>query len=408
MGRRGSGTGSITQRPNGTWMGQLDLGLVDGKRKRVTIYGKTRRSIELQLKALGRQLDEHGDLPTSDTTLEKWLTYWLDHIAVRRLKPNTYRTYKTSIEQYIVPAIGKKKVSKLTAAHIREMHDYIIDTKRKSPTTAHNAHRVLSVALNDGVRDNRLPRNMAGIVTAPTKADSERASMSPKDAIKLLREAADDRLGTRWLTALLTGMRQGERLGMRWSFLDLETGSVDIAWALSRVPYKHGCDGCGKKRAASCPDRELGIPPHMAHLRLGAGNLVLMRPKTKGSTRTVALIEPLRQGLIRRHDAYLAERANYTTDHDLVFCEPDGSPLDPKRDYQDWCDLLERVGLDHVTGHEARHTTATLLLEVGTPIRVVEEILGHTQAATTQLYQHVSLALQREALNAVGDRLELT
>lgn len=403
---RDRGSGSITRRPNGTYMGQLDLGIVDGKRKRVTVYGATERVVQLKIKGLARQLDERGDLPTSDPTVEKWLTYWLDHIAVRRLKPNTFRTYKTAVTQYIVPSIGKRKVGRLSAAHIREMHDYVIDVKRKSPTTAHNAHRILSVALNDGVRDGRLPRNMAGIVKAPPKAESSRQSMEAADAIAVLRAGADDRLGTRWLTALLTGMRQGERLGLRWSHVDLDLGAADVAWALQRVNYRHGCDGTCGKRPASCPERELAIPGHMAFVPL-KGNLVLMRPKTAGSTRRVALIKPLRVALIRRRDAYLAEREGYTVDHDLVFCEPDGSPLDPRRDWADWCALLSGAGLAHVTGHETRHTVATLLMELGYSSRIIEDILGHTQAVTSRGYQHVSLALQLEALTGVGKRLEL-
>lgn len=408
---RDRGTGGVYQRKNGTWCGQVDLGLVDGKRKRVTVYGRTKRVAETKVKALHKQLDEHGDLPTSDTTVEKWLTYWLEHIASRRLKPNTYRTYRTYVREYLVPSVGKVKVSKLSVAHLRQMHDYVIDEKGKSPTTAYNAHRVLSIALGDGVKDNRLPRNIAGQRgTAPAKAESDRQSMTASDAIKVLRAAATDRLGERWLTALLTGMRQGERLGLRWSHIDLDEGVADVAWALQRVNYRHGCDRreptCGK-RPASCPEKVPGVPAHMAHVVL-EGNLVLMRPKTRGSTRIVALHAALHAALLRRREVYLGERAGYRVDHDLVFCAPDGAPIDPRDDWQDWRDLLVKADVPLITGHEARHTAATLLLESGATERVVEEILGHSQAVTTRGYQHVSVALQREALDRYGALLELT
>ena len=89
------------------------------------------------------------------------------------------------------------------------------------------------------------------------------------------------------------------------------------------------------------------------------GNLVLMRPKSTGSIRSIALYEPLRLALLARREQVEAERPSYTTDHDLVWCRPDGGPIDPRHDWQAWSDLLDAAGVEHVTGHETRHTTAT-------------------------------------------------
>jgi len=365
------------------------------------------------LNKIRQQLDEHGDLPTSDMWLDQWLRTWLTTIAVRRLKPNTYRSYKTAVEKHIIPGTGKVRLSKLGVEHLDRMHAYVMDERGLSRTTAHNAHRILSVALNDAVKRNKVPRNIAGIEKAPPVAENERRAMTAAEAIKVLSVAGQDlRLGSRWLAAFLLGARQGECLGLRWQHLDLELGRADIAWSLQRVPWRHGCEPidkawtCGYKQAARCPNRQLTVPPGMAH-HVVEENLILTRPKTTGSIRSVALYEPLRLALIARREQVANERAGYTVDHDLVWCRPDGGPIDPRHDWQAWVDLLAAAEVTRVTGHETRHTTATLLLEEQVDPAVIMEILGHSTVVVTQGYQHVSLALQQDALKRVGRRLEL-
>lgn len=410
---RDRGTGSVSKRPNGTWMGQVDLGVVNGKRKRPTVYGRTERVVQTKLKALIRQLDENGDLPTSDMRLDQWLNYYLDHIASKDLKPGAWRTYRTSIRRHIIPAIGKTKLSRLSVEHVDTLHAYVTDTRGLSSTTALNAHRVLSVALNEAVRRNKVGRNIAAIVRAPSKAESGRTGLTLEEAVKVLRAAAEEPLGSTWLAAFLWGVRQGERLGLRWSHLDLSpAGKADLAWELNRVGWRHGCvtlgadPTCGRKRGGSCPARQLAIPPGMAHRPL-KGSLCLLRPKTKTSTRVVAVVEPLRLALLRRYADVERERPGYTVDHDLVWCHPDGSPIDPKEDWTAWKQLLDAAGVRDVTGHETRNTTATLLLEAGVDPKVIQDLLGHSEVVTTQGYQFVSLALQQQALDGVAERLAL-
>jgi integrase len=398
---RDRGQGAVYPYKKG-YAGQVELGPdVDGKRRRKTVYGPTKRSVEIKVQALLRQLDEHGDLPTSETTVEKWLTTWLEDFARPRLKPNTYRSYRTAVTQHIVPAIGKVKLGSLAPAHVRAMHRKITATQSRkgtlSTTTALNAHRILSVALNDAVREGVVPTNKAALVRAPSKAVSTRRGMTAKEAVTLLQSSAD----TRWLFALTTGTRQGERLGLRWDYLDLDAGIADLAWALQRVPFAHGCGGGCGRRPQSCPEKRPAVPAGMEWDPLDGGNIVLMRPKTKGSQRVIALMEPVRLAL-----QAMKEHA-YPSPYDLVWTD-DSKPIDPRDDWQDWKDALKAAGLPDFAQHATRHTAATLMLEAGESAKVIEEMLGHSSAVTTRAYQHVSLELQREAVNRLGQRLKLT
>lgn len=406
-GRRIAGDGAVYQRPNGTWCAQLDLGLDSkGNRRRKTVYGKTQPEALRKLDIARQQLRERGDLATSETPVGKWLDYWLTNIAAGRLKPHTFGTYRSAIEHQIKPSIGKIRLGRLSAQHLRKMHaDIMAD---HSPTTAHHAHRVLSSALKDALMEGRVYRNIASEVPAPSKAESERKGLSAKAAMTVLAHADGD---GRWLLALLYGMRQGERLGLRWSHVNFEDNLLDLSWSLARISWAHGCitEGepvCGRA-PRSCPDKRLPIPRGMKRVDLER-NYVLLTPKTKGSIRVIPMLPPVRAMLERRLKAVEAERPNYANDHDLVWCQADGSPIDPRDDWQAWVDLLKKAGVPRVTLHEARNTAATLLLEAKVDPKVIGAILGHSQIVTTQRYQVVSVELAKQALEGVAARLELT
>lgn len=412
--RRDRGSGAVFERRTTTkagrvitrYVGQIDLGYdVDGKRRRKTIYGTSRQDVKEKMAKATRELADRGDLPTSDITVAQWLTYWLEHIAADRLKPGTITGYRTVVSQRLIPALGKHRLERLAPHHIREMHQQII-TAGLSSTTAGNAHRVLSSALNDAVREGRLGRNVAAITRAPGKDKSDRSNLTAAEAIQVMKAAADTRNGSTWLFALLLGLRQGERLGLRWSHVDLETREIDVTWSLQRTSWAHGCKPpCGLK-APRCPKRSPEIRRDLEHVTL-EDNYVLLAPKTEHSRRVIPLPDIVLIPLERRLAQVEQERRLYDADHNLVWCRPDGGPIRPRDDWQTWRDLLTQCKIRAATLHEARHTTATLLFELGVDQHVITAILGHSEVTVTRGYQHVSRTLARDALNELGTTLAL-
>ncbi len=92
-------------------------------------------------------------------------------------------------------------------------------------------------------------------------------------------------------------------------------------------------------------------------------------------------------------------------DSDLVFCQPNGKPIDPRRDWQDWKTLLTAVGIGNARLHDARHTAATLLIAQAVPERVVMQIMGHSQISLTHVYTHVLPTMARDAAERMGSAL---
>ena len=85
-------------------------------------------------------------------------------------------------------------------------------------------------------------------------------------------------------------------------------------------------------------------------------------------------------------------------DHGLVFCQPDGKPIDPRNFARYFDKLIKRADLPKISPHDARHTFATLMMELGESPKTVQEMLGHSRVAITlDIYSHVSLELEKKA-----------
>jgi len=172
-----------------------------------------------------------------------------------------------------------------------------------------------------------------------------------------------------YLAALLTGMRQGELLGLRW--------------------------------------KDLGPTLHVASVqqtfyRLGRKQL-FKEPKSARARRTVVLAETLISELHRLREEQAGRRdlmSDDYEDHDLVFCQPNGKPLHAhnlvRRDFRS---VTMRAKLPRIRFHDLRHTHATHLLRHGVHPKVVQERLGHsTPAFTLAVYSHVLPGMQEEAV----------
>ena len=408
---RGKGEGSVYLAASGLWTAAVALppAPLTGRRRRKVVRAKTKAEAVRKMRAVQLELASTGDLPTGRApTLAQWLTRWIDQDVAPIRKPSTTADYRSVVRTHIVPAIGSRRLDRLTAADVRAVHARVA-AAGASTSTAAKVHRCLSRALTVAEREGLVPRNVARLVTPPP------ASTAAPDRLTLdqVRTLLASRKGyldyPRRLTSFMIGARQGEVLGITLDGLHLDAGapSVELAWEVRRVRWAHGCGPqapsgawpCGRTRGADCPTRYAPVPAHLEAEQVHDG-LWLLRPKTKSSWRRVALPPPLTEALRKHITATRPER--------FAFEAAPGIPYAPRRDWQEWKDSLAAAGLPHVRLHSARHVTATLLLEAGVPQRLIQEILGQTQALTTARYQHPSLPLQAAALAQATSALTLS
>ncbi|GAA1148653.1 site-specific integrase [Microbacterium natoriense] len=375
---RGKGEGSVFKDSRGLWNGVIELPPLNGERRRKTIRRKNKKDLLDALAQAKSELRRLGDLPTQNQTVEQWFRYWLKQVS-KEVRPNTFDGYKRTVENHIIPSIGTVKLDKLTAAHVRRVHDGIL-AKGLSSTTALLAHRAMSVSLKMAMREGRIGRNPAQLTAPPRVAAKTLDVLTLPESVALLKDTLESDNGVRDATYLLTAARRGEIIGLEEDRL----GDVlDLSWQLQRILYSHGCGGkCGARRGADCPDRTINVPADYEYRHIVDG-LYWTRPKSRKGWRVIPLVDPLRS-ILEQHMSQMPANP-----HGLVFAREDGRPIDPKQASADWRSVMkERFGEDrYVRLHDLRHTTVDLLLLAGVPEDIVMEIVGHSTRAQTREYK---------------------
>ena len=371
--RRPKGEGGVYQRADGMWCVSLELpeGL-DGKRRRKVICRKSKAAVIEQLREAKKELEKLGNLETSGIRLDAWAEHWLDKIAPREIKPRTLAGYKTVINGYVLPVLGRKTLGKISAQDVRRLHDTMAatpkdpklrdgrelpeDTVMLSSTYVLLAHNALSVMLGAAMNEGKISANPCDMVSRPRKRKLEQQALTLDQSIQLLAHLAtrDDR--ALWATYLLTGSRRGEIIGLE---RDRVTDHLDLSWQLQRIT-------------------DITKAPDDFEYRQVKSTLYLTRPKSSSGWRIIPLVDPLK-GILELH--------MQTAPDGLIFRE-DGRPWDPDRVTKAWKQLMRDAGLpEDVVLHGARHTTVDLLYAAGVPEDIIQAIVGHSTRAMTRSYR---------------------
>lgn len=400
--RRDWKSGSLYQRSSDwRWLGSLEHGYTKtGGRKRVSVTGPgceggckpkchhiaaMKRKIRDKSAAL-----KAGQAQAARITVKKWADDYLA-LRVRELSPKGYNAAANPIKNWVIPTIGHRQLAQLTPADIRAVHSAC----RAADRQAGDVHRVLMTMLNTALREGHQVPAQALAIKAPRSDKSDREAMSVEEGLACLKVASELPHGTRWLFTLLYGARLGECMGLTWDAIDLEAGEARIEWQLQSLPYNVGRDrSSGFRTPDGYESRHLVDSFH------------LVRPKSKKGYR----VAPLLPGI---HDALLAWREIAPPNPwGLVWPNLKGRPANDKADRAEWHALQGTAFVGHRAGrpyhvHECRNFAATMLLDAGVAEHVVTDLLGHSTVATSLRYRTVRREPLREAMQRVGERLQL-
>lgn len=360
-------------------------------------------------------------------TVERWLLdVYLSTIAPRKIDPTTVQGYRSKITNHVLPVIGNLRMPDVTADNIDAVY-LAMERRGLADATVLQVHRILARAWRVATQRRVVTRNvMRDDVDAPTARRVEVEPLTEDDARAVLAAADGRRNAARWSVGLALGLRQGEALGLRWSHVDLAASEMRVWWQLHRRGFEHGCAGdqdqltrpvaasfqdqksrgfpCGRRRGGNCTARYL--PTRSGEIVLDGG-LILKPPKGK-SKRTIPMPPELVERLAAHREVQQIERqfaGGVLADHDLVFTELDGRPIDPSSDWEEWRAVLAAAGVPMARVHDARHTAGTLMLAQGVDIRVVQALMGHSKITVTEGYVHVADKMAREATGRMGASL---
>jgi len=368
--------GSIRSKGKNSWQLQIYTGTgPDGKRRRhfETVRG-LKGDAQIRLTELLFSLDKGVYTPLGRLTLAEHLHNWLGGYVQSNCSPHTLENYKGFIENHVIPALGHIQLKHLHPQAIQQMCGQA--RERLSAHTVHHLYRMLSQSLKYAVRQGYLGRNPCELVDAPRWKRKDMRSLTPGEVEVLLDTAADNRYYPVIYTAVSSGLRKAELLGLRWRDIDLDLLSISV----SQVLYVHR-----------------------------GGIYEFKEPKTSHSRRRVAMTPKL--ALYLRE--YRAERESLCwhlgqpLDLDsLVFGNIDGSPMSPDTLSHTFAKIARKAGLAGTRFHDLRHTFASLAFLRGAKPKVISEALGHASVAfTMDTYSHIIEGMQEEAMALLDEVL---
>lgn len=364
MARRANGEGSIVLRSDGRWQGVAHVGYANGRRVRKYVYARSQREVREKLQEARRAVERGLDV-TEDLTVGAFLERWL--AAVRpSLRERTYLRYLQLLALHVTPTLGRVRLTRLSPAQVQALINAKVDSGLSSQTVRH-IHAVLRTALNQAVRWQLVPRNVASLVTPPRVERVEMRALSPDEARTFLDAVAGRRLEALYVVALGMGLRQGEVLGLSWEDVDFDAAELSVRKSLQRV----------------------------------GGEVRFVEPKSVRSRRTLAVPGFVVDSLRSHHERQLRDQVAAGQgwhDSGLVFTTSLGTPLDGANVRRDLRAILGAAGLPAIRFHDLRHSCASLMVANGEHMRVIMETLGHSQIGITMnLYSHIMPAAQREA-----------
>ena len=377
--KRANGEGNIRKRKDGRWEGRYTAGYdaKTGKRIIRNVLGRTQAEVKEKLKAAiaesqGIEVRKSED----EYTVATWLRTWYELYAKPNVRTATANRYQLIIEQYTVPRIGNIKLKKLTTRHLQKLYKELLESGRihvgknqdkgLSTTTVHSVHLMLHCALERAVKERLIPRNPCEdcIVPKPRKLDMK---ILPPEHMKAYLEAAERRgLLPMFYLELVSGLRKGELVALRWDDLNIQQRTISVS-----------------KQYVRNPD----------------GSLELTRPKTENSVRLVSIPQAAVDLLIQEHTLH--------PDSPYLFPSPlTGEMYHPDSVVNFHKKILRDAGLGHLRFHDLRHTFATTALQNGVDVKTVSSMLGHFDAGfTLRTYTHATRQKQDEAAQTMGSVL---
>jgi len=381
--------GYVYQRSPGKWYGVWDgppkYDPVTGKVKRnqkARLLGKTKREAEAKLNELIHATNKGQFVEPSKITVAEWLDQWLETVIKPTKRLRTYETYESVIRTHMKPAIGAIRLQQLKATDVKRY--YLDKSETLSQATLEQHHTIICSALKAAEMQDMIQRNVASLVPGKPRAGEGNTGVlnncwEAEEARRFIAAAKEfgPQPAAFYSLALDSGARKAELCGLKWSDIDLEAGTVSIV-------------------------RQLVKP----------GPNPVFGPPKNGTPRTIHIgqdtLEVLRAHKAHQDEIKAANLSHYH-DHGLAFAkeweqvggtrDTLGDPLQMNNMGQrEFRKIIRAAGVRPIKFHGLRHTCATLALQAGVSVKVVQERLGHKRIEITMgTYAHALPSMQQDA-----------
>jgi integrase len=386
MARRSRGDGSVYyDAARGCWVGAIDLGRDPQTRRRVRrkVSASTKTGCKEKLDALRRERERTGTVARRDITVRQVADDWLAHPPAAVRSDITRQVNRDAAARICdgargVAGVGAIPVARLTVGDVERVL-YGLARAGYSARSVAQSRSALRRALRRAERNGLAARNVAELADLPAGVTRKSRALTEAQVRALLAL----RLSPWWrafiVTAVMTGLRPGELLGLRWEDADLGAGVIRVRFSLGRVRVN------------------------------GGYQLRLKELKTERSRRTLAMAAPVQGVLAVLRRAQAADRLRLGAayeDHGLVFCGPSGRPRHSQGVRDHYRRLCQRAGIGGEWQlRETRHTFVSQLSDSGVDIERIADAAGHVNSNVTRaVYRHQIADAVSEAAGAMDRR----
>jgi len=363
---------------NGRFVTRVYLTDAQGITKRFTFSAPTEAEVEAKRSAKEAELNAQG-APEGGWTVEAWLSYWMNNIVAIKTKRSTQYSYKQLIRLHIVPEFPNRLLVDLTAEHVQNWINRLID-KGLSGRTVQYCRAILRMTLKQAWAFGHVDRNVAAVAhISKSVASNIPEAWSLQESKEFIKYIKDERYFPLILTSLYTGCRKGELLALKWENVDLENKKIYIRQTIRW-------------------DRE-------------AGKWEFTSPKSKESNRVVNITDDVVEALKLQREKQGFEKAwvgnlwegDKGETAGLVFATKTGLPISQENLTHRFNNLVEQSGIRRIRYHDIRHSNAPLLRAAGVTEYELSKWLGHSQiSVTTKYYGH----LYKETLEDAATKLQ--
>lgn len=386
--RREYGSGSISQRADGTWTARMIIGVNDKGNPRIkALYGKSEKEVRKKLKDFQKEFYKNDQSVVQRNTVENFLRTWLYENKQNTLKPKSFDRLEQTVLYQVIPHIGQIQLAAFQSSDVQTMLN-TLKKKGLSYSSVKKAYDAVNECFRTGVIQKTVLFNPALGVAVPAKKSfgkSEIRYYNNEEVEKLCAAALSSygnnkriyRLGDAIIVDLNTGLRLAELLALKWTEVDFAHRRITVN--ATRVIVKDRSDDAEHKYTVVEQDSA----------------------KTATSIREIDMNDACYDALMRLKDI--------TGSFDYVLSTKDGNPIFPR--YLDR--MLRKIAVsaglpeDKIYGlHALRHTFASRLFAAGEDVKTVSELLGHSDITITyNTYIHLINDQKRKAVHSVQTKI---
>lgn len=382
--RREYGSGSISQRADGTWTARMVIGVNDkGKPRIKALYGKTEREVKKKLKDFQKEFYKNDQSVVQRSTVENYMRTWLYENKQNLLKPKSFDRLEQTVLYQVIPLVGHIQLAAFQSSDVQAM----LNTLKKNGfaySTVKKAYDAVNECFRTGVIQKTVLFNPALGVSVPAKktfAKSEIRYYTDEEVDKLCDVATAVysngkrmyRLGDIIIVALNTGLRSAELLALKWTEVDFERRIIIVN--STRVIVKDRRENSERRYAVIEQDSA----------------------KSASSIRTVDMNDACYEALLRLKDI--------TGNSEHILSTKNDSPIHPRALDRMLRNISVAAGFpeEKIYGpHALRHTFASRLFAAGEDVKTVSELLGHSDITITyNTYIHLINDQKRKAVHGV-------